>query len=42
MRFWLHLMDLKPLSFLARSFLNPYLVTVATRRLDFTSWVYSA
>ena len=38
-RFWLNVIDLKPLSFLARSFLNPYLVTVATRRPDFQSWI---
>lgn len=39
MKLWLRMMELRPLSFLARSFLNPYLITVATRRLDFQSWV---
>jgi SAM-dependent methyltransferase len=32
---WLRLLDNRRLSFLLRSFLNPYLVTIATRRRDF-------
>jgi len=35
-------MDMRPLSFLARTCLNPYLVTVATRRPDVRSWIYSS
>jgi SAM-dependent methyltransferase len=40
MKLWLEVMDIRLLSFLARSSLNPYLVTVATRRPDFRSWIY--
>lgn len=32
MRVWLRTMEWRPLSFLARSFLNPYLVTIASRQ----------
>jgi SAM-dependent methyltransferase len=41
MKAWLQVMDIRPLSFLARSFLNPYLVTVAARQRDLHSWIYS-
>jgi len=37
---WLHLLDRRSLSFMARSPLNPYLVTVATRRGDAPAWIY--
>jgi SAM-dependent methyltransferase len=40
MKTWLKLMDFPLLSFLARSFMNPYLVTIATRRADSRGWVY--
>jgi SAM-dependent methyltransferase len=39
MKIWLRLMEHQSLSFLARSFLNPYIVTVATRRADSRSWI---
>ncbi|MGA2260342.1 MAG: class I SAM-dependent methyltransferase [Acidobacteriota bacterium] len=39
MKAWLHVMDIPQLSFLARTFLNPYLVTVATKRRDLHTWV---
>ena len=38
MRAWLRLMDVRSLAFLARSPLNPYLITVAARRPD-TAWI---
>jgi SAM-dependent methyltransferase len=38
MRAWLRLMEMRALSILARSFLNPYLVTIASRRPDMRSW----
>jgi SAM-dependent methyltransferase len=34
MKSWLRLMDFRPFSFLARSCLNPYMVTIAARFLD--------
>jgi SAM-dependent methyltransferase len=40
MKSWLKVMDIRLLSFLTRSFLNPYLVTVATRRPDFRYWIF--
>jgi SAM-dependent methyltransferase len=39
MKSWFRLMDCRPFSFLARSFLNPYMVTIATRSLD-TRWIH--
>jgi SAM-dependent methyltransferase len=38
MKSWLRLMDFRPFSFLARSPLNPYMVTIAARSLD-TRWI---
>jgi SAM-dependent methyltransferase len=38
MKSWLRLMDFRLFSFLARSCLNPYLVTIAARSLD-TRWI---
>lgn len=40
MKTWLKMMDSQRMSFMARSFMNPYLVTVATRRTDFRGWAY--
>jgi len=39
MKTWFWLMDFRPLSFLARSPLNPYLVTIAARSLN-TRWIH--
>ncbi len=40
MRAWLRLMDIRPLSFLARGLLNPYLVTVASRQPNAVEWIH--
>jgi len=40
MKIWLKIIDMRCLSFLARSFLNPYMVTVFTRRPDAYAWIY--
>jgi SAM-dependent methyltransferase len=39
MKAWLHVMDVAALSFLARSFLNPYLVTLVSRQKNIERWV---
>jgi SAM-dependent methyltransferase len=40
MKFWLKILDRRALSFMARSFLNPYLVTVAARQPEAHKWIY--
>jgi SAM-dependent methyltransferase len=40
MKLWLNSMKARPLSFLASSFLNPYLITLATRQTGARRWVY--
>lgn len=40
MKTWLQVMDIPAVSFLARSCLNPYLVTVAARQRDLRRWLY--
>jgi len=40
MGLWLSLLDRQPLSFLCRTFLNPYLVTIATRQADAADWIH--
>jgi SAM-dependent methyltransferase len=39
MKLWFQMFEIPALSFLARGFLNPYLVTVASRRRDVDKWL---
>jgi SAM-dependent methyltransferase len=40
MKLWLESMKVRPFSFMARSFLNPYLITIAARHLHARSWIH--
>jgi SAM-dependent methyltransferase len=40
MKLWLLLLDRRAFSLPARSFVNPYLVTIATRQPDAEKWIY--
>jgi SAM-dependent methyltransferase len=39
MQVWFRMVEVRALSFLSRGFLNPYLVTVASRRPDASGWL---
>jgi SAM-dependent methyltransferase len=39
MKIWFRMIEIRALSFLARGFLNPYLVTVASRQPDVGAWL---
>ncbi|MFH1574019.1 MAG: class I SAM-dependent methyltransferase, partial [Acidobacteriota bacterium] len=40
MKVWLSFLGARPLSLLSRSFLNPYLVTIASRARNAADWIY--